>query len=46
MEEGKEGDLKQDGKQYSELWKNMVYEFEAGMTDFGEDWMSKDVVIY
>jgi hypothetical protein len=44
MEEGKEGDEKQDGKKtYSELWKNVVYKMETGRTDFVGDWVSKDV---
>jgi hypothetical protein len=46
LEEGKEGDQKQDGKKaYLELWQNVVYETETGRTDFIGDWVSKDVAI-
>jgi hypothetical protein len=38
LEEGKEGDQKEDGKKaYLELWKNVVYEMETGRTDFVGD---------
>jgi hypothetical protein len=49
MEEGKEGDQKQDGKKAHlllELWKKVVYEMElrvVGQTS--GDWVSKDVVM-
>jgi hypothetical protein len=37
---------KNDGnKAYSELWKDVVYEMETGMTDFIGDWELNDVVI-
>jgi hypothetical protein len=40
------GDQKQDGKKaYSDRWKNVVYEKEAGRTDFVGDWVSKDIAI-
>jgi hypothetical protein len=46
LEEGKEGDQKQDGKKaYLEVWKNVVSEMEAWRTDFVGDWVSKDVAI-
>jgi hypothetical protein len=46
LEEGKEGDQKQDGKKaYSERCNNVVYEMETGRTDFFGDWVSKNVAI-
>jgi hypothetical protein len=46
LEEGKDGDQKQDGKKaYSERWKNVVCEMETGRTEFVGDWMLKDVAI-
>jgi hypothetical protein len=46
MEEGKEGDQKQDGKKaHLELWKKVVYEMElVGQTS--GDWVSKDVAMH
>jgi hypothetical protein len=34
LEEGKDGDQKQDGKKaYSELWKNVIFEMETERRD-------------
>jgi hypothetical protein len=44
LEEGKEGDQKQDGKKvYLELWKKVIYEEETGRKDFVGHRMSKDI---